>query len=365
MRRIITALAVTFAAAGVLLSITAAQATVYGQNGRIAFRRFHPTKRIGMRAALRRAIVIVTALAMAVLGLLAVSGPARAAFPGAVGRIAFMSANGGCCNISTMNADGSQVNQLTHVTSGTQAVDPFWSPDGTAIVFDRRNVVGSQIFGSQIWIMRADGSSKHRLLPDPFFLDFSPSYSPDGKWIVFTRCRPDFTSCAVYRMNADGAALTAITPFTISVRDFQARYSPDGSTIAFDSSDRGGVQSAVYLMHRDGSHIQRLTRPGLIATSPEWSPDGSRILFTTHCCALRQTAEVWVINVDRTGAHQLTFPGQRHDFSPSFAPSGDRIAFERDSADFSHFAMWVMNTDGTGLTKIRGNSGEPAWGTAP
>ncbi len=320
----------------------------------------NPTKWIRTRAVKRLMIVILTALAMPVVGLLAVGGPAQAAFPGADGRIAFVTGDGGCCNISTMNADGSHVNQLTHVTSGTQAVDPFWSPDGTAIVFDRRNVVGSQI-----WIMRADGSSKHRLLPDPFFLDFSPSYSPDGKWIVFTRCRPDFTACAVYRMNADGTALTAITPFTISVRDFQARYSPDGSTIAFDSSDRGGVQSAVYLMHPDGSHIQRLTRPGLIATSPEWSPDGSRILFTTHCCALRQTAEVWVINVDRTGAHQLTFPGQRHDFSPSFAPSGDRIAFERDSADFSHFAMWVMNSDGTGLTKVRGNSGEPVWGTAP
>jgi len=307
----------------------------------------------------RRMIVIVIALAMPV-GLFTAGEPARAAFPRADGRIAFVTANGGCCNISTMNPDGSHVTQLTHVASGIQAVDPFWSPDGTAIVFDVRNAVGSQIR-----IMRADGSSKHRLLADPFFLDFSPSFSPDGKSIVFTRCRPDFTACAVYRMNPAGAALTAITPFTISVRDFQARYSPDGSTIAFDSSDRGGVQSAVYLMHADGSHIQRLTRPGLIATSPEWSPDGSRILFTTHCCALRQTAEVWVINVDGTGTHQLTFPGRRHDFSPSFAPSGDRIAFERDSADFSHFALLVMNTDGTGLTKIRGNSGEPAWGSAP
>jgi Tol biopolymer transport system component len=325
--------------------------------------RFHPTKCITTRAAKRRAIVIVIALAMPVVGLLAVGGPAQAAFPGADGRIAFVTANGGCCNISTMKADGSRVAQLTHVTSESQAWDPFWSPDGTAIVFDLQNVGGT--FRSQIWIMRPDGGSGHRLLADPFFVDFSPSFSPDGNWVVFTRCRPDFTACAIYRMNRAGTSLTGITPFTVSVRDFQARYSPDGSTIAFDSSGRGGVQSAVYLMHADGSHVQRLTRPGLIATSPDWSPDGSRILFTTHCCALRHTAEVWVINRDSTGAHQLTFPGQRHDFSPAFSPEGDKIAFERYSPDFSHFAVWVMNSDGTGLTKIRGNAHEPVWVTAP
>ena len=310
--------------------------------------------------AIWRLIVPVT---VSVMALLSIVGPAQAAFPGPDGRIAFVTAVGGCCNISAMNPDGSDVTQLTHVAAGRAASEPFWSPAGKAIVFDRQNFSGA--FRSQIWIMNSDGSGGHRLLADPFFVDLNPSYSPDGNLIVFTRCRPDFAACAVYRTNPAGTGLTAITPLTISVKDFRARYSPDGSTIAFDSSGRGGVQSAVYLMNADGSTIGRLTRPGLLATAPEWSPDGSRILFSTNCCAVTLTAEVWVVNPDKTGLQQLTFPGQRHDFSPSFAPAGDKIAFERDSADFSHFAMWVMNSDGTGLTKIRGNSGEPTWGIAP
>jgi len=273
-----------------------------------------------------------------------------------------VTATGGCCNISTMNPDGSDVTQLTHEASGTGAFDPFWSPDATAIAFDVEKF--GRMFHSQIWMMEANGSDEHRLLKDPWFVDFSPSYSPDGSMIVFIRCRPDFEACAVYRISADGTGLTAITPLKVSTLDFDARYSPDGETIAFDSSGRGGVQRAVYLMNADGSNVRRLTQANLLASSPEWSPDGSRIVFSTHCCALRHTAEIWAINVDKTGLSELTFPGSRHDFTPSYAPAGDKIAFERDSPDFSHFAVWVMNPDGTGLTKIRGNSGEPQWGSA-
>ncbi len=311
---------------------------------------------------MKRLAALVIVSGMTLVGPVAVGGPAQAAFPGPDGRIAFVTDEGGCCNISTMNPDGSGVTQLTHVASGTGAFDPFWSPDGMAIVFDLQKFSGT--FRSQIWVMNADGSGQHRLLEDPFFVDLAPSYSPDGSRIVFTRCRRDFQACAVYRMNAGGTGLTALTPLKVSVQDFAPRYSPDGATIAFNSSGRGGVQSAVYLMNADGSNVRRLTRPGLLATSPEWSPDGSHIVFSTHCCGLRQPTAIWAINVDKTGLQQLTSPGQRHDFSPSFAPAGDKIAFQRDSSDFSHFAVWVMNPDGTGLTKIQGNSGEPVWGTA-
>ncbi len=310
---------------------------------------------------MKRLAALVIVSGMTLVGPVAVGGPAQAAFPGPDGRIAFVTADGGDYNISTMNPDGSDVTQLTHVASGTGALDPFWSPDETAIVFDLQKFSGT--FRSQIWVMNADGSGQHRLLEDPFFVDLAPSYSPDGSRIVFTRCRPDFQACAVYRMNADGTGLTAITPLKVSVRDFAPKYSPDGSTIAFNSGGRGGVLGAVYLMNADGSNVRRLTPPRLGGFSPSWAPDGSGIVFSSNCCTSLHSA-IWAINVDKTGLRQITFPGQRHDFTPSYAPAGDKIAFERDSSDFSHFAVWVMNPDGTDLTKIQGNSGEPAWGTA-
>jgi Tol biopolymer transport system component len=311
---------------------------------------------------MRRLIVLATVSIMASLGVVALEASANATFPGPNGRITFITAHGGCCNISTMNPDGTDVRQLTHEASGTAAFDPFWSPDGSRIVFDLETF--GPRFHSQIWIMNADGSGQHRLLPDPWFVDYFPSFSPDGTRVVFNRCRPDFEACAIYRINANGTGLTAITPFKVSVQDIAPAYSPDGSTIAFNGNGRGGVRLAVYLMNADGSNVRRLTRASLGAFAPDWSPDGSRILFSTHCCGLRQPTAIWAINVDKTGLKQLTFPGQRHDFSPSFAPAGDKIAFERDSPDFSHFAVWVMNPNGTGLTKVQGNQeGEPRWGS--
>jgi Tol biopolymer transport system component len=312
---------------------------------------------------MRRLIARVTLFVTAATSLLTLGAPAQATFPGHNGRIAFVTARGGCCNISTMDPHGSDVLQLTNVASGTAAFDPFWSPDGRRIVFDIQRF--SSTFQSQIWVMNADGSDQRRLLPDPFFVDYFPSYSPDGTQIVFNRCRPDFSACAIYRMNANGSGLTAITPFEVSVLDIAPVYSPDGSTIAFNGNGRGGVRLAVYLMNSDGSNVRRLTPPSFGGQAPDWSPDGSRIVFSAHCCGLRQPAAIWVINTDKTGLQQLTYPGRRHDFSPSFAPAGNKIAFERDSSDFSRFAVWIMNPNGTGATKVRGKEdGEPRWGTA-
>jgi TolB protein len=260
-----------------------------------------------------------------------------------------------------MNPDGSDVTVLTHMSSGHYAGDPEWSADGSTIAFDRESFHKGN-FRSQLWAMNADGSDQHPILRDPFFADYSPSFSPDGATVVFVRCRQD--ACATYRVNADGSGLAALTQFKTSVSDEAPRYSPDGSTIAFDSLGRGGIQWAVYLMNPDGSDLRRLTPKGFIASGPDWSPDGSRIVFSTHCCARRLTAEVWIINADGTGLSQVTSPGDSHDWYPAFSPQGDRLTFVRYSPYFLKAAIWVVNIDGTDPVKIHTNPAYlPVWGT--
>jgi len=61
---------------------------------------------------------------------------------------------------------------------------------------------------------------------------------------------------------------------------------------------------------------------------------------------------------------QLTHPGDDHDFTPEFAPAGDKIAFERDSPDFSTSSILVMNPDGSNPTPIQADAFIPAWGPA-
>jgi Tol biopolymer transport system component len=310
---------------------------------------------------MRRLVSLTIACGLLLLGFVGVGDPVDAVSV-ANSRIAFVTSAGACCNVLTMNSDGSEVTQVTRMPDGYGAFDPSWSPNGVHIVFSKQRT-GDGAFTAQLWVVRTDGRRPHPLLRDPFFVDLGASYSPDGRRIVFTRCRPDFQACAIARIDADGTGLTSVTPFRVSELDLYPQYSPDGAQIAFGAQGRAGAQNAVYLMNANGLHIRRLTAPSLLARSPMWSPDGRRIVFSAHCCGFVAAAAIWTINVDRSGLQQITFPGRRRDFNPSYSPTGRRITFERDSEDFSKSTVWAVNADGTGPRKIRGNpSFEPRWG---
>jgi len=83
-------------------------------------------------------------------------------------------------NIYVMDADGQNVQQLTHGT----AVDgePAWSPDGTKIAFGRGYGEGKP----EIYVMESDGSNQVNLTNNSYW-DLYPSWSPDGKKIAFSR----------------------------------------------------------------------------------------------------------------------------------------------------------------------------------
>jgi Tol biopolymer transport system component len=289
---------------------------------------------------------------------LAFSAPAGAA---GRGRIAFGSVRyGNTLNIFTMNANGSDVRQLTFMKEQDGAdLRQQWSPDGTKLVFEHRNQAGSR---RQLWVINADGTGKHRLLHDPDFLDFAPSYSPDGSRIAFERCRPDFEACALYSITATGEGLTAITPFDVAdnVVDASPKYSPDGSTIAFSSYNRDGVPASVYLMSATGGPVHRLTPVELSAADPDWSPDGSRLVFWSNCCVPGQPA-IWSIGADGNNAVKLSHPGpRRFNFSPDYSPDGTRIAYEWDLDDgTSNIA--TINVDGSHRTLIQRDAFLPVW----
>lgn len=296
-------------------------------------------------------------------GLVAVATPAQATFPGTNGRIAFDSDRfgGGDHNIFSMNPDGSDVQQLTFLTSDEgAALRQAWSPDGSKLVFERRPADGSF---RQIYEMDADGSNQHLLFSDPSYFEFDPSFSPDGKKVIFSRCRMDFEACAIYTVKADGRGLTAITHFDVKHNLFDSRpaYSPDGKTIAFDSINRRGVQDAVYLMDAHGTNVRRITPTALEAYNPDWSPDGTSIVFVDNCCNPFPT-HIWTVHQDGSGLAQLTFPGAEYDNSPSYAPEGDRIAFDHLSADFSTSTILTMNPDGSDIRTIQTEAFLPSWG---
>jgi Tol biopolymer transport system component len=281
-----------------------------------------------------------------------------ATFPASNGRIVFLR-GAEQPQIYSMAPDGTNVRQLTSFKHAI-AFDPAWSPDGRTIAFTKAPF-GDQ--PSSIWTMNARGGDKARLHGDRWFAYQNPSYSPDGVSVVFSRCYPNFSRCDLQTMNADGTGVSTLTSFGMEVYDLNARYSPGGSQIAFGGFGRGGVQGAVYVIDADGSDIRRVTGPHLGAFGPDWSPDGSTIAMATHCCDGR---EAEVASIGPYGGHltTLTHPGESLDFSPSWAPQGDAIIFERDAPDFSRFDTWIMAPDGSGATLLKRNAFEAVWGPA-
>src|SRR3989442_13193589 len=110
--------------------------------------------------------------------------PAHATFPGRNGRIAFQVqlTPDAHIQIYTVRQNGHDLRQITHLDA--DAVRPDWSPDGRQIVFE---IDRSEAPFCSIALMNADGSDIVELTPNEFVCENDPSFTPDGARIVFDR----------------------------------------------------------------------------------------------------------------------------------------------------------------------------------
>jgi len=185
-----------------------------------------------------------------------------------------------------------------------------------------------------------------------------------GSKIAFTRLSDDqsqdeFTVAEIYVMNADGSEPRRITHNT--TWDLGPVWSPDGDRLAF-----GGVQfvngvavsASMYLINADGS--EQLELPGTCGNFPSWSPEGDQIAFgSVPGCP--SANEIFVINTDGTGLTNLT-NSPAVDGRPSWSPNGRKIAFNSNRDGDAE--IWVMNADGSGLEQLTFNSASdqvPKW----
>jgi Tol biopolymer transport system component len=284
--------------------------------------------------------------------------------------------------IYIMNPDGSEPRRLTydHVTDILAAL----SPDGKGkIVFDSNRTwvaLGEPVTStnSHLFLMNADGTSDTGLFPTPLtLLGSSATWSPDGKWIAFHRSRsggigtriPGRTEPGgptrdsdIFVVNLDdllahGDAPTNITETFEGQSDDDADWSPNGDKIAFTSRNSAcgprppltAAQAAaecqadadIWVMNADGTNRQRLTDNslGLEERSPDWSPDGSKILYL---CRLSPGTpfEICVMNPDGTG-HEVLTNNAVPDLTSSWSPDGTRIAFQRGIGGQQQ--IYVMN----------------------
>jgi Tol biopolymer transport system component len=126
-----------------------------------------------------------------------------------------------------------------------------------------------------------------------------------------------------------------------------------GSRIAF-SSNGFGLQ-AIFVVNPDGTGLQRLSPADDAGDSePVWSPDGSRMLFSSN-------DDLWVMNAD--GSSRVRLVDADGVASYRWSPDGGRIAYlrERREGEDSFFDLWVAASDGTGQERIALNATYPSW----
>ena len=302
------------------------------------------------RRVARSAVVVLALLSVAALP----TGTAGAVTPGANGKIVCEGGRGDPRNpeVFSINPDGTGETVLTDHPE--RDGDPSVSPDGTRIAFESRRDGDSEVY-----VMNADGTGVTRLTFSPGE-DRGTSWSPDGTQIVFHSARfqpsepgPGHSALEIFIMNADGSNQVRLT--NNNFQDSLPSFSPDGTKIAFTTNRDGDFE--IYVMDVDGSNQTRLTfSPGEDA-HPMWSPDGSQIVFhsrrTSTNPGLTNNLDIFVMNADGSGVRQLT-DTSTFEFFPVFSPDGTQIAFTGNTLA-PGFDVYVMNADGSNIRQVTSN----------
>jgi len=292
-----------------------------------------------------------------------------------VSTIAFASTRDDNLEIYLMNpdADNPDPRRITNNTSGDAFAN--LSPDGKKIVFDsNRLTAGTVVDGktydniSDLFSMDTNGSGQTFLTRGS-----SAAWSPDGRNIAFhasasgnglpIKADPgaatsdsDIFTANVDELISSSGQPTNITNTPDRIED-DSDWSPDGSKIVFtshpttDNPQRSNL-AEIHVMNADGSGRTRLTFNAYEERALAWSPDGSQILFSCRIGGGNSDFELCVMNADGSDQVQLT-DNTVGDLTATWAPDGTKIVFHKTP----QLQLWLINPDGTGQTQLTDTPG--------
>lgn len=287
-------------------------------------------------------------------------------------------------------SDDRHMSNLTQMTFEGDNGEAYFSFDGKQLIY-QSNRGGFEC--DKIWTMNIDGSNKTMVSPG-HGAHTCAFFQPGEQQIVFASTshlqgscpkKPDLPSHIryawplypydIYRANADGSGLTALTDNP--KYDAEPIVSADGKWIVFGSQREGDFD--IYRMDVDGGNVQRLTDTEGYDGGPWFSPDSTKIVWRAwHPTSAAEKAQwqenmkqdyvqstpldIWVMNADGSNKIRLTDNGATN-WAPSWHPDGKRIVFSSNMDDWRddyktyghNFELYLINSDGSGLERITYN----------
>ncbi len=223
----------------------------------------------------------------------------------------------------------------------------------------------------QLVVANPDGSAARTVFVDPprtgeLELGFSPT---DPNVVVFSRFTAGPFSTDLFRGNlATGRVKRLIRPGSA---DIAPTLSPDGTTIAYfgvrkpRKADRNspGPPERIRLIGINGENPRAITPPNLRGIDPDWSPDGTRFVYTEARLRPRSVQNrIVVMNVDGTGRRPLSSYGGPNEINPKWMPDGQTIVFEQMRERGSRSDIAAIPAGGGPIRKILSSR---AWETNP
>jgi Tol biopolymer transport system component len=278
--------------------------------------------------------------------------------------VAFVSSRSGHGEIWTLDLATRKVRNITNHAGGH--FRPTWSPDGQwiAISSDRDSPQPHRPDGfeliqqTEIYILHPDGSGLRRLTHTNSYAG-SPSWSPDGKHIVFYKASFE----DVIRIS-DPRHLRATTQIAVvdvasgqgkeltqgKGEKWSPRWLADGRIGYFSGGPEGGIE---FTRGDAGARGE--------FNSPDWSPDGRKMIY------YRDIGQNWP-PVMETPSKDSRIRLLRTGIFPSFSPSGDRLAFTNGQAALSHNGLMETSADGSNrwliFDDLQRNTTAPNWSPA-
>ena len=240
-----------------------------------------------------------------------------------------------------------------------------FSPDGTKIAFVRET--GGQ---ADIYVVDAAGTEPPLLVTDNDSDDLNPAWGPDSNTIVFDSDRPSTGERQIYKTSANNPGLVTRLTLGSQFENFEPSVSPDGFTVVHVRREHAVPLAEMQIWSTNvgtkaSTPFTQVDGDGMENRNPEYSPDGTKIAFSTNRTTGTNSFDIWVMDANGDNEVAVTTAAEgegsprwwRHD-GHSATPRLTYTTAQPDGATRTDWDIKVIDLDGSDEAALLGQTND-------